>query len=69
MSDTENTNKLVLLFLNAVKVQGDTLSRLVGTLRKKQVQSVEIIAHSIRFDDLDRKKEGVVNLVIRYFWK
>ena len=40
LSDTENINKFVPLFLNATEVQGDTLLRLVVTFRKKKTSAI-----------------------------
>lgn len=52
-----------------VKFQGDKLLGLVVASRKKQMQFLEILAHSIRLDNLNRRKEGVVNLKIKCFQK
>lgn len=57
MPDPENTNKLVSLFLNAVKVHGDKLLRLVVTWRKNQEQFIKILAYSTNLDNLKGKEE------------
>lgn len=69
LSDTENTKKLDPLFLNAVRFKVITLLRRAVTWRKTQVQFIETLAHAIKLGNLNRRKEGVVNLEIRCFGK
>lgn len=57
LPDPENTNKLVPLFLNAVKVHGDKLLRLVVTSKKNQEQFIKILAYSTNLDNLKGKEE------------
>lgn len=48
---TENTSKLVPVFLNVEKVQGDKLLRLVVISSINQMQVVEMLVYSIRLDN------------------
>lgn len=61
LPDTENTNRLVPLFLNAVRVQGDKLLRLMVTLREKLSAVYRNLSVLHKSGQFERKGGGVVN--------